>query len=59
MKMTDSTTAVKIPVVKGLETGNKVEIISPVLNTTDKILLKGNYGLPDTAKVWIENEEKP
>lgn len=59
MKMTDSTTAVKIPIVKGLETSNKVEIISPILMATDKILLKGNYGLPDTAKVWIENEEKP
>ena len=53
MKMIDSATAVKVPVKKGLETGDKVEILSPVLKATDKILLTGNYGLPDTAKVTV------
>lgn len=53
MKMIDSVTAVKIPVKKGLETNDKVEILSPVLLPTDTILLTGNYGLPDTAKVMI------
>ncbi|MCW3088848.1 MAG: HlyD family efflux transporter periplasmic adaptor subunit [Sediminibacterium sp.] len=53
MKMIDSVTAVKVPVIKGLETVDKVEILSPPLNTTDKILLTGNYGLPDTAKVTV------
>ncbi len=53
MKMIDSTTAVKVPVTKGLETADKVEILSPVLKATDKILLTGNYGLPDTAKVTV------
>ncbi|MBV9988082.1 MAG: HlyD family efflux transporter periplasmic adaptor subunit [Chitinophagaceae bacterium] len=53
MKMTDSATAVKVPVIKGLESGDKVEIISPRLLASDKILLTGNYGLPDTAKVTI------
>ncbi len=53
MKMIDSVTAVKIPVTKGLETSDKVEILSPALLATDKILLTGNYGLPDTAKVAI------
>jgi multidrug efflux pump subunit AcrA (membrane-fusion protein) len=56
MKMTDSITAVKVPVVKGLETSDKVEIVSPLLNGSDKILLTGNYGLPDTVKVKIENK---
>jgi multidrug efflux pump subunit AcrA (membrane-fusion protein) len=56
MKMTDSITAVKVPVVKGLETTDKVEIVSPLLNSSDKILLTGNYGLPDTVKVKIENK---
>ena len=53
MLMTDSNTAVKVPIIKGLETKERVEIISPKFNATDKILLTGNYGLPDTAKVQI------
>jgi hypothetical protein len=53
MKMIDSVTAVKVPVTKGLESADKVEILTPRLNPTDKILLTGNYGLPDTAKVTI------
>jgi Multidrug resistance efflux pump len=59
MKMIDSTTAVKVPVVKGMETKTMVEIISPTLKLTDKILLTGNYGLSDTAKVaLIDSKEK-
>ncbi len=56
MKMTDSATAVKVPVTKGMESGDRVEIVSPLFTQTDKILLKGNYGLPDTAKVKIMKE---
>ena len=53
MKMIDSATAVKILIKKGIETSDNVEIISPKLSGSDKILLTGNYGLPDTAKVSI------
>ena len=53
MKMIDSITAVKVPVIKGMETTDRVEIIRPLFSTTDKILVSGNYGLPDTAKVKI------
>ncbi len=38
---------------KGLENATSVEVLSPILKTSDKILLTGNYGLPDTAKVTI------
>lgn len=58
MKMIDSVTAVKVPVEKGLESGDRVEIVRPVFTTSDKILLKGNYGLPDTAKVRIVKESE-
>jgi len=54
MKMIDNNTAVKVPVIKGIETAGKVEILSPVLNPSDMILLTGNYGLPDTAEVVID-----
>ena len=53
MKMVDSVTAVKVPVIKGMETGDRVEIVRPQFSAKDTILLKGNYGLPDTAKVKI------
>jgi multidrug efflux pump subunit AcrA (membrane-fusion protein) len=53
MKMIDSVTAVKVPVVKGLETMDRVEIVRPQFSPNDKILLTGNYGLPDTARVKI------
>jgi multidrug efflux pump subunit AcrA (membrane-fusion protein) len=58
MKMIDSITAVKVPVIKGMETGGRVEIIRPQLTPNDKILLTGNYGLPDTAKVKIMKGEE-
>jgi multidrug efflux pump subunit AcrA (membrane-fusion protein) len=51
MKMIDSSTAVKISVKKGVETTDRVEILSPVFSSSDRILISGNYGLPDTAKV--------
>lgn len=53
MKMMDSATAVKVSIKKGIETTDKVEILSPVFSLEDKILITGNYGLPDTAKVKI------
>ena len=53
MKMIDSTTAVRVPVKKGMENSDQVEIISPIFSPDDKILLTGNYGLGDTAKVKI------
>lgn len=53
MKLVDSVTAIKVPVIKGMETKEDIEIIYPKFNERDKILLSGNYGLPDTAKVQI------
>jgi HlyD family secretion protein len=53
MKMIDSVTAVRVPVKKGIETKDRVEILSPVFTDQDKIILTGNYGLTDTARVII------
>lgn len=58
MKMLDSVTAVKMPIVKGLETKERVEVLRPQFSASDKILLTGNYGLPDTAKVKIVKGEE-
>jgi len=57
MKMIDSATAVKVPIVKGISTGDKIEVIKPQFSVSDKILLTGNYGLPDTARVRVVNDE--
>ncbi len=57
MKMTDSITAVKVPVIKGIETVDRIEILSPELKVSDNILITGNYGLPDTVKVKVENKK--
>lgn len=57
MKMIDSTTAIKIPVTVGMKTSDEVEITSPAILPSEVILFTGNYGLPDTAKVTIENQK--
>jgi multidrug efflux pump subunit AcrA (membrane-fusion protein) len=54
MKLIDSATAVKVQVKKGIETKDRVEILEPFFSPGDKILVTGNYGLPDTAKVKVE-----
>lgn len=53
MKLINPTTAVKVPVTKGIEVGERVEILSPKFSKDDKIVVTGNYGLSDTAKVKI------
>jgi multidrug efflux pump subunit AcrA (membrane-fusion protein) len=57
MKMIDSVRAVKVPVVKGIEADGRVEVVRPQFTPGDKILLTGNYGLPDTARVRIVKRE--
>jgi multidrug efflux pump subunit AcrA (membrane-fusion protein) len=56
MKVIDSTTAVKVRVTKGIETNDRIEILSPGFSPADKFLLTGNYGLSDTAKIKIIQE---
>jgi multidrug efflux pump subunit AcrA (membrane-fusion protein) len=53
MKLINPTTAVKVPVKQGITSGDRVEILSPRFSANDKIVISGNYGLPDTAKVKI------
>ncbi|MGZ3755242.1 MAG: efflux RND transporter periplasmic adaptor subunit [Mucilaginibacter sp.] len=53
MKLINPSTAVKVPVTKGIEAGDRVEIVSPKFSPQDKIVVTGNYGLADTAKIKI------
>jgi biotin carboxyl carrier protein len=54
MKLINDTTAIKVPVKKGFENNEEVEITTPDFLQTDKIILTGSYGLPDTARVIIK-----
>ena len=53
MKLLNDSMAVKISVIKGFENNEEVEIINPVFLPSDRIVVTGNYGLPDTARVTI------
>jgi multidrug efflux pump subunit AcrA (membrane-fusion protein) len=54
MKLINDSTAVKVPVTKGYENNEEVEITGPEFLKTDRIVLTGGYGLPDTARVIIK-----
>lgn len=54
MKMINDSTAVKVPVQKGIEANDRIEILSPHFSGSEKIVLTGNYGLADTALVRIK-----
>ena len=53
MKLINPTTAIKVQVKEGIQTGDRIEILSPKFSGSEKIIVTGNYGLPDTAKVKI------
>lgn len=53
MKLINDSTAVQVPITKGLETQDSVQILSPVLSDSTLVLTSGNYGLSDTASVVV------
>jgi len=53
MKLINDTLAVKVPITKGIETTDRIEIVSPKFSPNDRIITSGNYGLADTAKIKI------
>lgn len=53
MKLLNDSVAIKVPIKKGVEINDRVEILNPVFQKNDRIILSGNYGLEDTAKVII------
>ena len=53
MKLINDSTAVKVPIVKGISTDTRVEILSPKFSKNDRLVNTGNYGLADTAYVKI------
>ncbi len=53
MKILNDSTAVKVPVKIGSKNDAEIEIDEPQFSDKDRILINGNYGLPDTASVII------
>lgn len=56
MKLLNDSVAVKTDIKKGLESGSNIQILEPPLNDSDKIILTGNYGLSDTAKIKVSEK---
>lgn len=54
MKLLNDTTAIKTAIIKGIENDSLVQIINPKLSLSEKVIVDGAYGLPDTAKVVIK-----
>jgi hypothetical protein len=55
MKLINDSTAVKVPIMPGVQNLDLVEIKEPIFKPDDKFLISGNYGLPDTAFVKVNN----
>jgi multidrug efflux pump subunit AcrA (membrane-fusion protein) len=60
MKLINDSTTVKVPVKIGIANQNIVEIKEPLFSPEDRIIMTGNYGLPDTAlvNITVESDEK-
>tara|TARA_R110002033_G_scaffold36119_6_gene74428 strand:- start:3167 stop:4027 length:861 start_codon:yes stop_codon:yes gene_type:complete len=54
MKIDKDSLAIKVPVERGLENNDSIEILTPKLTFKDNIIQKGAYGLPDSTKVKID-----
>lgn len=57
MKLINDSTAIKIPIRKGIENDTRIAIISPQFSFTDSFILQGGYGLPDTASIYIQTPQ--
>lgn len=53
MKLSTDSTAVKVPVTVGNSNGDYIEINSPSLSSSDRIILTGGYSLENNARVTI------
>lgn len=53
MRLSDDSTAVRVPVTLGYSNADSVEVRSPELSESDRIVLTGGYGLKDGGKVVI------
>ena len=57
MKMISETTAVRVDITQGLESGDQVQVVVPELRSKDAVIVNGAYGLPDTARVSLADPD--
>lgn len=55
MKLINDSTAIKVPVQRGIETSGDVEITAPKFLPDERFVLTGQYGMADTASIVIIN----
>lgn len=53
MKLINDQTAVRVDIKKGIENDSLVQILTPQLNLTDRIVTDGAFGMSDTSKIVI------
>ncbi len=53
MKMVNDSTAVKVLITPGLQNRDSIEVKSPEFSSSDRILISGNYAVPDTILVKV------
>lgn len=51
MEVSKDSLAIKVPIVKGIESDGKIEVLDPELSVSDEIIVSGGYELPDSTKV--------
>lgn len=56
MKLINDSTAVRTDFEKGLENNKWTQVVSGNINTGDRVIVSGNFGLADTALVNIKNQ---
>jgi multidrug efflux pump subunit AcrA (membrane-fusion protein) len=54
MKVVNDSVAVKVPVECGAQNDSLIALLHCSLTTTDRIVTKGGFGLPDTARITVE-----
>ncbi|HTL81524.1 MAG TPA: efflux RND transporter periplasmic adaptor subunit [Bacteroidia bacterium] len=57
MKLINDSVAVRVDVKTGIKSDDMCEITEPVFAPSDRIIVTGNYGLADTAKVSINTKK--
>ena len=58
MKMINDSMAVKIPVIIGIRSHDTIEVVKPDFYKTDRILIYGNYAVPDTLQVTLTDSSQ-
>ena len=57
LKIVDNKLAVKVPVKKGIENDDMVEILNSGLSASDLVVSEGGYGLNDSTKIAVSGKQ--